>query len=470
MQRDSCDIPELYVNDSPVEVELRHKYYEGIDREVTLVQEAEEAEEIKEDENVIIQNSIIEYVQSSEIEITENVINESKVEERNSHLDSTKMEDSKLKIYSNSFRHSVDSIVKNGYFYSNESERIRELEELLQQSRENCTNLNEKLIAEMEKRASLQHEKDSLSNEIEELTRQLFEEANGMVANEAKERFKMSKKVEKLQAELEGVRERLKEESAQLIELKEKMKQESVQERRISHHDKKPVSFSMLLKPGGYADMDWEVIFGSLNAELYEEFIDYSEQISSDEKGVKSNHPFMKRCLLEDVEGCLEFKTKTKMYVRKVIIESLLYNQCLIQEEREAVEDYDDSVMASSASLPEFFGSALLRSEGKKRCSLCGHLLSSSSSLYKCIFNQSSSFLLDVESSLTIDRLCRDRLVAVADFFSFLRLLKGGHYGKRSKLDLFLEMLQLRRQMFYYKVGGTVFYIHNDSLTLRAEQ
>ncbi|CAO3623765.1 unnamed protein product [Cunninghamella blakesleeana] len=44
--------------------------------------------------------------------------------------------------------------------------------------------LNEKYVDEIERVAEIQHSKDMVENELEDLSRRLFEEANGMVANE----------------------------------------------------------------------------------------------------------------------------------------------------------------------------------------------------------------------------------------------------------------------------------------------
>lgn len=360
-----------------------------------------------------------------------------------------------------------------------DSKLVHELKKELCEVKDNLQALNYKLICEMEKRAELQHQKDSLSSELEELTSNLFEEANGMVANEAKERFKLERLVAKLTKELETCKIRLKEESEQLKELKEKLNQQD--DSALSRHPKssfasKAMVFRDLMRLSGYSGLDWEVILGNINIDLYDEFIGYSDLLCDDKKATNSyyyNHPFMKRCLEEDIESCLNFKLKTKGYVRKVIIDALMNNNCTIEEEKEGSEKGEDSLeslkaaMTSSASLPEYFGSSVSPTRNKTNCSLCSNsLITPVSSMYKCCFNVSGSFL-DVEPSLIIDKLCRDRLVAVADFFAFIRHLKAGHYTKRSKMDLFLEMLQLRRQMFYYKVGGTTFYIFNDMDVLR---
>ena len=56
--------------------------------------------------------------------------------------------------------------------------------------------LGEKLTDAIEQRAELQHSKEVVQDELEELTRSLFEEANSMVANEARQRHEHQEKVD----------------------------------------------------------------------------------------------------------------------------------------------------------------------------------------------------------------------------------------------------------------------------------
>lgn len=55
--------------------------------------------------------------------------------------------------------------------------------------------LGEKLTDAIEQRAELQHAKEALSSELEDLTQSLFEEANTMVATEAKMRYHHEQRV-----------------------------------------------------------------------------------------------------------------------------------------------------------------------------------------------------------------------------------------------------------------------------------
>lgn len=72
---------------------------------------------------------------------------------------------------------------------------IHSNKEMLNRAQKDLIILGEKLTDEIEERAELQHSKHQLEEELEQLTQSLFEEANNMVANEARQRFEQQEKV-----------------------------------------------------------------------------------------------------------------------------------------------------------------------------------------------------------------------------------------------------------------------------------
>ena len=66
--------------------------------------------------------------------------------------------------------------------------------------------IGEKLVDELEKRGELQHAKDALQEELEELTRSLFEEANSMVSKEARARQLFQDQEGAIRKELDATR------------------------------------------------------------------------------------------------------------------------------------------------------------------------------------------------------------------------------------------------------------------------
>jgi hypothetical protein len=66
--------------------------------------------------------------------------------------------------------------------------------------------IGEKLVDELERRGELQHAKDALQEELEELTRSLFEEANSMVSKESRARQQFQDQQNAVQKELDATR------------------------------------------------------------------------------------------------------------------------------------------------------------------------------------------------------------------------------------------------------------------------
>ena len=62
--------------------------------------------------------------------------------------------------------------------------------------------MGEKLVDEIEKRAEFQHAKETVQDELEDLTRTLFEEANSLVSNEARLRQHHETREKTLEQEL----------------------------------------------------------------------------------------------------------------------------------------------------------------------------------------------------------------------------------------------------------------------------
>ncbi|OAD78208.1 hypothetical protein PHYBLDRAFT_107449, partial [Phycomyces blakesleeanus NRRL 1555(-)] len=89
--------------------------------------------------------------------------------------------------------------------------------------RSDMAKLNEKYIGQVDKVIELQLAKDAVESELEELSRKLFEEANGMVANEKREKHKIEVAYEHLRKQLTETQERLSTEELQLNELRTMM-------------------------------------------------------------------------------------------------------------------------------------------------------------------------------------------------------------------------------------------------------
>jgi hypothetical protein len=83
--------------------------------------------------------------------------------------------------------------------------------------------LTSKLSEQISQRSKLQYSKEEMARELEELSKSLFEEANNLVAKEAKERHELQLKLQKVNNQLEELKEQHSIESAQLKELKARL-------------------------------------------------------------------------------------------------------------------------------------------------------------------------------------------------------------------------------------------------------
>jgi hypothetical protein len=81
-------------------------------------------------------------------------------------------------------------------------------------------------------------------------------------------------------------------------------------------------------------------------------------------------------------------------------------------------------------------------------CSTCGN----ASEPYKYQFK-----ITDVTMDLwyPICLACRSRIVAVCNFYNFVRHVRQGLYSSRKKEDIFLETVKLKRAMFLTRVGAS---------------
>ncbi len=73
--------------------------------------------------------------------------------------------------------------------------------------------------------------------------------------------------------------------------------------------------------------------------------------------------------------------------------------------------------------------------------------------------------LEDSHAWSAIDADCRLRLVAAGHFFTFIRHMHGGLFVHRPTIDLYYDMLHLRRNLFYVRLGGgaaTAFFLQSD--------
>ncbi|KAI8973924.1 hypothetical protein BDB01DRAFT_808139 [Pilobolus umbonatus] len=360
----------------------------------------------------------------------------------------------------------------------------------VQELRQLLVDLNKKYVDQIEKTQLIEHSKFEVEAELEDLSLRLFEEANRMVSSERKERFQAESQLNVMENELASMRMELENEKAQLSELKRKFQKknaitghpfevplfsqpssnDSVHGLEQSVHTVDP---SVSIEPSQLSLFQFKhksIAFGHSWLSLFQDFL-----ISAPKTPLDSIHrlPFLKRCYDLDIEPCLKFggvKTASRLSIKKVL-ETVIYQPCFIETVGNSMRKqlsshqikYDQTKMSS-------FVYSILKSnrfslsdvhEDQQFCYTCGTHLSQPSCVWNTTENKEKSeesvyrFRLKEQNAEwhLIDKPCRDRLVAVCDFYVFIRHIRSGLQKERLVQSLFQECIRLRLCMFWARSG-----------------
>lgn len=188
--------------------------------------------------------------------------------------------------------------------------------------------------------------------------------------------------------------------------------------------------------------------------------------------------PFMKRVLAEDIEPCLFQNNGTSWWkspwFKRKLIDAIANNKCEIQHAirpllhgtgmtTQTTTTLSSTSTSSASTLPSIASSSFdMPMPPKTKCTCCGLLRvcefkmrlhhpstmsSSTTSTLKASGQQQQPWL-------PIDRFCRDRLVAVCDFYGFLSHLPQAARQNTPVLVMFKQSLLFRRKMAMAKVGS----------------
>lgn len=81
---------------------------------------------------------------------------------------------------------------------------------------------------------------------------------------------------------------------------------------------------------------------------------------------------------------------------------------------------------------------------------------------YKLVIEDQGMSGVLPKSQFLVDSQCRDRIVAVCDFFAFIRYFQAGFYGSIASEALFIKYLHLKRRMFYARTGSLPYFAVHD--------
>ncbi|KAI7886694.1 hypothetical protein K492DRAFT_114336, partial [Lichtheimia hyalospora FSU 10163] len=280
--------------------------------------------------------------------------------------------------------------------------------------------LNDKYVDEIDRVAELQHAKGQAEAELEELSQQLFEEANGMVASEKREKID-------LQRELTFTREQLAAEESQLRQLRQLLQEEH--DHQGGGGGKRRLSLDHTTQHLDISRADKLIV---------DEFSTFVKQSVSVPTRKLMTMSFVKHSVEEDALPCLRFGPHPRMSARK-LVDALALDTCFIEKTPPGFEQ----AQRRKYNLWDRFSGDILAVNG---CQACGRHDPQTPLEFRVRVSTQDDWAC-------IDEYCRDRLVAVCEFFGFLRNVQQGYYNSRSVPDLYKEVLQLRLHMFMARMG-----------------
>ncbi|KAI9095914.1 hypothetical protein DFS34DRAFT_581979 [Phlyctochytrium arcticum] len=186
---------------------------------------------------------------------------------------------------------------------------------------------------------------------------------------------------------------------------------------------------------------------------------------------------FLKRCMAEDVEPCLFyiyhpeagtlFKQGTGLSTsaKKRLLDNLVRGWCEVSlhtKQRSSRSSGQGKTPSSPLSAPQQPVNAMPRASGqsaiRQKCHSCALHRDCD---YRVRFGPPRSAASDMQRGTAADdtwqpicRFCKDRLLSVGDFFSFLSRLREGVKQGASILSMFRQALLLRRRMSASRIGS----------------
>ncbi|KAJ2767048.1 hypothetical protein IWQ57_004114, partial [Coemansia nantahalensis] len=353
--------------------------------------------------------------------------------------------------------------------------------------------MNDKFVDQVNMTAEIAHSRELVEAELEDLTQKLFTEANTMVAAEKKARVDAEKTAAHLRNVIADLEMRLSSETMQSQELKGHIEKMSAEydgllkstlgpSRRgsIGSHASDVVAaaagdnaslggaaagahgdtfrlagHAAAVMAGAKGGRPTSPTMGApirLDDQLLAEFREFAVQTQTQRQINHLNTPYMKSVVTADVEPCLRFGPTPRISSRNVL-DAIASNRIQIEEmtPQIAAEMRRQQQSAERANAPRhamlwerLSGTVASNPNG---CQACGR------DCQQCTYRFRTGYRQDSEW-IQIDTICRDRLVAVCEFYGFVRYLRQGIFASRAVIDLYTETIRLRLSMFYARIGA----------------
>ncbi|KAG0736018.1 hypothetical protein G6F57_013576 [Rhizopus arrhizus] len=294
----------------------------------------------------------------------------------------------------------------------------------------------------------IQKSKETVKKELEDLNTRLFEEVDKMVRLEREEQERIRQENEDLEHALKDASDRLEDVLGQLEALKDQMKKRP----HTAYDCHFRAQLEMMARPClGYQleTVKDETALMDLN-----DFIQLAGQTP-----LRKLHSlrYMKYCIREDIEPCLRFGPNPRLATKK-IMDSILVKTCFVEECPEGFREKRQSREDVTATLWERFKNNHSNFSG---CQACGRRVKEEERGNVLRYRFRISYF---DEWACVDRYCRDRLVAVIEFYSFIRHLRTGFYKHQSIHELYQQTSRLRLQMLLARMGALPYLLSSCHL------
>ncbi|KAG2221226.1 hypothetical protein INT45_013937 [Circinella minor] len=404
-------------------------------------------------------------------------------------------------------------------FCGNCRQLLTQLDQQIEQKaymKRDLSSLASALSEEEQLRFSIEQVKDSLEEDIQDVTADLFKTLNSILMDEVNDREGLLRLDRETGGKLTSVlqawdsrEERLREIKEQLVELDAAVNQSTTASERLSRYRQDDFDAAAVLPRSRMmrhsslrlssptsplvplSEDESMLTLGSgsggtglnktvrIDGMVFDEFQQHVKVLTSSASSPSTATsqltmpatPFMKRVIAEDVEPCL-FQTgagsswwKSPWFKRK-LTDAIVANRCDIQSWNSSNNNTAFSSSASSSPATSHISTTSSTSAAafqqqqqlsapKTKCTCCGMLRICE---FRMRLQHSSQVLQGQQKKpapwLPIDRFCRDRIVAVCDFYSFMSHLRQGFMQNSPVLQMFKQCQHYRRRMGLAKVGS----------------
>ncbi|KAJ1978842.1 hypothetical protein H4R35_001736 [Dimargaris xerosporica] len=373
--------------------------------------------------------------------------------------------------------------------------RVVTLENVLDQSRQEAASLhhdvrvlNDKYVDQINRVGEILHAKQLVEDELEELSQKLFEQANVMVASEARQRHEKEQRLAETEAKLSEAHQTLVEQKQAIQALRDANRQ--LQTQLAAHtpppqptalSDKaeprpEPLSAASMTTQGTLATVvepvddgpDSPMLDQVTDEQLFLEFQDFVFHCPTTKHIKLHTLAFLRNCWAEDVEPCLRFGPNPRISTKNLqdaLFFGTLVLQAATRDERPQVPPVAEPAppskwfLASKQALlwERLSGTVQANPHGCQACGRTG----------ECTHRFQMGYYEEDEEWCYIDQFCRDRLMAVSEFYQFIRHIHLGYYSNRSMQDLYVESQRLRLRMLYARMGSLSLFRTNPDYYVR---